>query len=181
MSKLPKVKLIVAGNQKILEQEYQNLVIVQNNGGLNIPEFFNNESSDGCIKGYFSPYDNFNTEKSLEIIVDALLNTGYIGAVYSDTILDDGFLQPQYMINYQTKDSEYDCIVNVPIFCRGVNKVASFDTNLQHLYLFDFLRKICSSTIVSHIPEPLITTIPPTFEDVSNDMNIIYKKNIKGV
>ena len=183
LSKFPRVAIILTGSNtkdiketedSFAEQSYKYFVILQNKE-KSAPTFFNELDESYEICGLLNAGDKFNFKDSLQIIVNKLSESKFIGGIYGDAyIKQDGVMQKFYFPpdDYET----FPRLLGIfPIFFKQeAIKETPLDENLEFLYGHNALMNIANKFVVSHIPELLFQLKHKTI-NIQQDTN--YLKN----
>ncbi len=157
----PNIPVILFVHRKdpgLVKQLYEHIIIINSDEGT-APQFFQSALENNKIEGlygFLSEHDNFTTEESVTTIVDSMDNP-YVGGVYSDNYMFARNFVPQILPAF-SRDTLKSNIINTPLFISS--KIArEWDTSLETAYFFDYFKKLGQTTVLAHIPEPLIVTI----------------------
>lgn len=146
---------------EIIQQTHPTMMVIScANKAASTPKFFNTVQreygSKDIILGFLSEYDYLTDETSISRIVEVIAN-GVFGAVYGDFILlKDVFRIPQTTPSVNRKNS--DMIVNCPLFIKG-SFMQEWNEELESAYFFDMFKKLSRSTLMYHLPNPIVSTI----------------------
>jgi hypothetical protein len=169
----PKVMVVVAGLQKILEQDYPfELIQVQTD---NAPEMFNEQldATEADIYCFMSHRDNFTARSSLGKAVERLLAHDSIGMAYSDYLLNNnGLLSPMYFPAFHPNLLKTDIVINSPLVLRRPKPDLRFNTVLDLLYFYEYLSRAGKRLFPTHIAHPIFTCV----SDTSVNLEIELKK-----
>jgi len=155
---IPVILLVHRAKAGLIKQTYENLMIISSGEG-SAAEFFQaniKEDKAEALYGFLSEHDYLATEDAIEKIAKLLIEDPYIGAVYCDGIIRAHNDTPQIFPPF-SKESYTTCIINTPLFAQH-NLLQEWDEELNSTYFYDYYKKLGATTLVGHIPEPLILT-----------------------
>ena len=162
---LPRVKVIVAGEQEI-KQDYENLVIVQESPS-NVIDFFN-KNIEG--DGYHLFLDNgvsLTREDTISTMIGYLLKHDVFRGVYTDSTTCNF---PAYNYKYFNVHEDMSILFNVPLLCKGIDFKFRNIELYYHAFIFDFVQKY----FIYHLAEPLIklnkNIIPQHIEELKKSL-----------
>ena len=183
LSRLPRVAIVLTGKNpkdikdtedSLAEQSYQDFALLQNTE-MSAPAFFNklNESYEIC--GLLNAGDKFDSKNSLQIIVNKLSESKFIGGIYGDVcVKQDGITQQFY---FPPHDHEtFPRLLGVfPVFFKQeATQENPLNESLEYLHGYSALVNISKRFVVSHVPELLFQL---KHKEISIQKDLNYLKN----
>ncbi len=164
LDKLPQVRLVIAGNQKI-EQDYENLVIIQKSPS-SVINFFN-ENIEGDGYHLFLDKGVSLTNSAISTMIGYLLKHDVFRGVYTDSTTCNF---PAYNYKYFNVHEDMSILFNVPLLCKGIDFKFRNIELYYHAFIFDFVQKY----FIYHLAEPLIklnkNIIPQHIEELKKSL-----------
>lgn len=130
-------------------------------------------SQDEVLYGFIGEHDNFESEYSLQIIIDKINELPHTIGAYTDGWLCNNTHQllpaynPRLFLNAQSVK------INTPIFCLKP-KAARFNEALKVLYFDDFIKTLGKSGMLVHIAQNLTrSNLELHMNDIQHDLSIL--------
>ena len=161
-TKLPVIIAVHRAEHQLTEQSYKPIFIIEcEDASIPAPTFFNMAQKDyigqPCVMIFLSEFDFLTSANSAQVIVKRAFKSKYFGGMYSDSLVLAHTPIPQVMPAFSRHT--YNLIpVNNPMFIHG-QALTEWDEDLSVAYFFDMFKKLGKSTLLAHIPEPLISSI----------------------
>lgn len=152
-SMLPKITVVVAGNQKI-NQDYKNLKIIQKQSVNNIVDYFNEHlnSDPEIYQMFLSPQCDFLTKNAISLMMAPILDNDIINGAYADS---PGQYFPAYNYKYFNHHKPINILFNTLLLCKNIKNIKF--KNIE-LYYHEFFYRFAQTNFIHHVAYPLIKT-----------------------